>query len=364
MESTGAFVPPTKQAVLAALHPPLGQKDAPTAAVFAALENMPCYCPLAAPKQGEWLRDHKEVPQTFAKYVAGKNTAKVSSNKNKIYIMPLESSVTDPFLELLCKFSNIFYPGVQATLMKGLNLDDPAICSKISSRVNEWTQNKQYLTKDILNTMAPLLPKDGLNLMGCLNTDLYPNDSWNYVFGWGRSDIKCGVFSFARFSETFFDPDKKEDPQLLEYKAVRIMVHEMGHTFNIGHCTFHNCGMNGMNHGDELMSKPMEFCPVCLKKLQYCLQFDPVERFQGLKKFCEESKNPHIFKMAAFYENALKTIASSTKPATKSTAIASSSSNQPAKLGTTNLLAQTPKTLAPKPVGASSSTVKPTVARK
>lgn len=314
MEKTAPFTPPTKVEILAALKTPPTEKCGVHDRAFDALEGLPCHCPIAAPKRGEWLQDHKEIPQSFAKYIAGKNTSKVTAMRNKIYIMPLEASVTDSFLELLCKFSNIFYPGVMATTMKAMSLDDPKFQSKVTSRVNEWVGKKQYLTKDILNLMAPLLPQDALNLMGCLNTDLFPNENWNYVFGWGRSDIKCGVFSFARFSETFFDPDAKEDPQLLEYKALRIMVHEMGHTFNIGHCTFHNCGMNGMNHAEELMAKPIEFCPVCLKKLQYCLGFDPIKRFEGLRAFCLESKNPHVTKLAQYYESALAVLAQQSKP--------------------------------------------------
>jgi len=35
-------------------------------------------------------------------------------------------------------------------------------------------------------------------------TDLYPRDSWNFVFGLASLRERIGVFSFARYEESFY----------------------------------------------------------------------------------------------------------------------------------------------------------------
>ena len=37
--------------------------------------------------------------------------------------------------------------------------------------------------------------------------DLYPFDSWNYVFGWANYVSRTGVFSFGRYHPDFNNDD-------------------------------------------------------------------------------------------------------------------------------------------------------------
>lgn len=74
------------------------------------------------------------------------------------------------------------------------------------------------------------------------------------------------------------------------------MAHEIGHMFGIKHCVHYSCLMNGSNHAEEASKKPVEYCPVCLRKLQTNLKFDLRERYMGLAKCFEElsgSFKPH-----------------------------------------------------------------------
>lgn len=96
--------------------------------------------------------------------------------------------------------------------------------------------------------------------------DLYPYDSWNYVFGWANYVSRTGVFSFGRYHPDFNDygeeNDEEEDEEakakqdaeaqneLLE-NACYVMVHEIGHMYGMTHCTFYECIMNGFNSYQE-----------------------------------------------------------------------------------------------------------------
>lgn len=66
------------------------------------------------------------------------------------------------------------------------------------------------------------------------------------------------------------------------------MAHEIGHMFGIGHCTFFRCLMMGSNHLEENARKPLEYCPICIRKLQHNIGFDLVKRYQGMEACCKE----------------------------------------------------------------------------
>lgn len=47
------------------------------------------------------------------------------------------------------------------------------------------------------------------------------------------------------------------------------------------HCIYFTCLMNGSNNYEEASGKIPHICPICLRKLQYELQFDFAERFEA-----------------------------------------------------------------------------------
>ena len=53
--------------------------------------------------------------------------------------------------------------------------------------------------------------------------------------------------------------------------------------------------MNGSNHLQESDARPFSLCPVCLRKLQFGIGFDVVDRYQKLLDF---------YKMAGFENEA------------------------------------------------------------
>lgn len=62
------------------------------------------------------------------------------------------------------------------------------------------------------------------------------------------------------------------------------MTHEIGHMFGIWHCQWLNCVMQGSNHLEESDRRPLDFCPICLHKLQVSVGFKIGERYKVKKK--------------------------------------------------------------------------------
>lgn len=60
--------------------------------------------------------------------------------------------------------------------------------------------------------------------------------------------------------------------------------------FGLKHCIYYNCLMNGSNSLDESDQKPLEPCPVCMRKLLTAVRFNPFERYEHLQNFCKATQ--------------------------------------------------------------------------
>ena len=48
-----------------------------------------------------------------------------------------------------------------------------------------------------------LVPKDAYCMLSVTMEDLYPRESWNFVFGLANFSSRTGVFSFVRYDPVF-----------------------------------------------------------------------------------------------------------------------------------------------------------------
>lgn len=60
--------------------------------------------------------------------------------------------------------------------------------------------------------------------------------------------------------------------------------------FGMKHCIYFNCIMNGSNTLDESDTKPLEPCPVCMRKLLTAVRFNPFERYEHMMNFCKATQ--------------------------------------------------------------------------
>ncbi len=79
------------------------------------------------------------------------------------------------------------------------------IKKNVHERINEYTENKQYHAGDILYELRKIVPENAFCMIGVAVTDLYPRDSWNFVFGLASLADRSGVFSFARYDDRFYE---------------------------------------------------------------------------------------------------------------------------------------------------------------
>ena len=62
--------------------------------------------------------------------------------------------------------------------------------------------------------------------------------------------------------------------------VLQTLTHEIGHIFGLRHCQWLACLMQGSNHLEEADRRPLNLCPICLRKLQCAIGFSTVERYK------------------------------------------------------------------------------------
>lgn len=241
---------------------------------------------MGPPAPGEWLAEHPEKPQTVHDFLDA--ATNVPSGKRRvIYLLPIGAfPETAPPIASLEKIVRAYFQ-LDVKVLSTVPISEVAA----KTRINRNTQKRQMLAPDVLRWLTTRLPDDAFGLMAITMEDLYPEPSWNYVFGMASLRERVGVQSFARQDPAFYgDPRGADWQQLVLRRATWTLVHEIGHMFGLTHCTFYKCVQAGSNNLPEADSRPLHACPVCLRKLHTSIEFDPAVREEALAKTLDELK--------------------------------------------------------------------------
>jgi archaemetzincin len=233
--------------------------------------------PLPDPGANDWLANHSERGQTFDQFVASRPN-RPEAKRRTIHLQPLGSFGDHaPPLSMLQEFAAAFF-ALAVKVHPPMALD----ASSVQSRRNPMTGQEQLLTSDILRLLKRSIPADAFCVIAITLIDLYPEPSWNFVFGQASLRERVGVHSFARYLPPFAEGDR----HLVLRRSCKVLAHETSHMFGIEHCIFFCCLMNGSNHLAESDARPLHLCPVDLRKLQWSVGFNVGERYHVLLEGC------------------------------------------------------------------------------
>jgi archaemetzincin len=233
--------------------------------------------PMPEPGPDDWLARHPEKPQSFEDYLrADRNVP--SPQRNVIYLLPVgRFAATAPLMELATIVHAFFM--LEVKTLRPVNVGDVTA----NTRINEYTNKRQLLAPELLGWLKHRLPDDAFGLVAVTTEDLYPDPSWNFVFGMASLKERVGVQSFARQDPAFFGEPRPASWQMVaRRRATWTLVHEISHMFGLTHCTYWRCVVAGSNHQDEADRSPLHVCPVCLRKLHSAIKFDPAAREDAL----------------------------------------------------------------------------------
>jgi len=124
------------------------------------------------------------------------------------------------------------------------------------------SQRKQYLSSKLLASLKKSEREE--RVVGIADVDLYV-PRLNFVFG--EADIVSGtaIISLCRLRPEYYG--LAPDEALFLERATKEIVHELGHTFGLGHCPNNNCVMHFSNSLADTDLKEAHFCNKCRPKI-------------------------------------------------------------------------------------------------
>ncbi|KAK9530598.1 hypothetical protein VZT92_012089 [Zoarces viviparus] len=161
--------------------------------------------PITVHSDSDWVSAHPEKPQDFEEFYGDHLRKTPNASHNTIYIQTIGSfgdagAETDRYVEWLREYCQAFFYGLSVKLLPAVTVPETGC----SFRVNSSSHNLQILTGDLLQFLWNRKPKDAFCIVGITMIDLYPKDSWNFVFGEASLSMGMGVFSFARYDDNFY----------------------------------------------------------------------------------------------------------------------------------------------------------------
>nr|CBN81240.1 Archaemetzincin-2 [Dicentrarchus labrax] len=238
--------------------------------------------PITLHSDSDWINAHPEEPQDFQSFYRDPYRKTPNASQNTIYIQTIGSfgeagPQTDQYMEWLREYCQAFFYGLSVKFLPAVTVAKTGC----SFRVNSNSHNLQILTG-----------------MGVFSFARYDDNFYSRSYaGRLKKSFKTKQGDYSVFDGYYTPPITstlllRSCKEILKLNiSLQTMTHEIGHMFGIKHCQWLNCVMQGSNHLEESDRRPLDFCPICLRKLQVAIGFKIAERYKALLHWMEEDQS-------------------------------------------------------------------------
>ncbi len=169
------------------------------------------------------------------------------------------------------------------------NLQDQSSYSKEDQNENEETDRieeniEEEAKRDSKNSEDSKRSINQRNDNTSLNNDnenksLYKNIpiSNSFTFGLSFPKLRISIFSFARYDPVFYTSQENKESNneaivekyfsILQKRSCKVLIKEVGLMMGLKNCIYFKCSINGFYSMEEFDNKPLEPCPICLRKI-------------------------------------------------------------------------------------------------
>lgn len=169
-----------------------------------------------------------------------------------INIVPLKFSNTTLLNSIVSELQNSFSSAVRL-LPIDLSIEDAF--SK---------ERSQYFSTQILSDISGMTTELPGKILSVTEVDLFV-PVLTFVFGEAQLNGRLAIMSVCRLHEEFYSGIS--DDQLLFNRAMKEVLHELGHNFGLRHCVDWDCVMHSSQGIEEVDIKGSSFCRSCAKSV-------------------------------------------------------------------------------------------------
>jgi len=119
---------------------------------------------------------------------------------------------------------------------------------------------RQYQSVAVMKSVAATAPSDTARILGVTEVDL-AIPMLTFLFGQAQLNGPVALISTQRLRQEFYGLPANET--LLRERTIKEMLHEMGHTFGLTHCSDPQCAMSLATHIDLVDTKQERYCARC-----------------------------------------------------------------------------------------------------
>ena len=125
-------------------------------------------------------------------------------------------------------------------------------------------ERRQYLASKLLEALSASYRQREERVVGIVDVDLY-TPRLNFIFGEADINSSTAIVSLCRLRQEYYG--LPADRNLFIERATKEIVHELGHTFGLGHCHNARCIMHFSNSLADTDWKDAVFCPECRPRI-------------------------------------------------------------------------------------------------
>jgi len=124
---------------------------------------------------------------------------------------------------------------------------------------------KQYNGNDLLKEIELRFATETNKTLGLFNVDLFI-PILTYIFGQASLNGRSGIASIYRLSNERYGI--KKDQTIFVDRIRKEVIHELGHTFGLYHCSNPTCVMRSSTYVEDIDQKEHSLCHKCKAELQ------------------------------------------------------------------------------------------------
>jgi archaemetzincin len=119
---------------------------------------------------------------------------------------------------------------------------------------------RQYDGNLILKTVDELYGADSSRTLGIFSVDIFI-PILTFIFGQAYLNGRTGIASIFRLSNERYGMERNDD--LLLERAMKEVIHELGHTMGLIHCHVPDCVMRSVTYVEDIDQKSWSLCRNC-----------------------------------------------------------------------------------------------------